>query len=147
MFPFAGLLTGISTVYQAIGGTQAGSEDSPVDAYVTLLYDSDGGVRFRYTTPTNVTTINKTPWSSLEPDETDGANWHIRITHSSETNQYNSGAGLGSWLPLSSNRFWKFLKSGVGSNSGTYLVELSDDAGSSVYDSASFIANLTVETP
>jgi hypothetical protein len=69
-----------------------------------------------------------------------GTGYYVRISYTSGTNQYSSGSGLGSWLELSSTRTWTFLKAAEGSGdpdstNGVYLVEFSDDGGSSVSDS------------
>lgn len=67
--------------------------------------------------------------------------WHVKLSYSSGTNQYASGSGLGSWLALSAQRTWTFSKatsgSGGGSTSGVYLLEFSNDGGSTTYDSVS----------
>jgi hypothetical protein len=146
MWPFGGLLTAV--IYQAIGGGFYGEELFPADAAVTLRYDADGGVRTTVTLVGPDATNDQTPWSSLHPSEIGGSGWHVRVTFTSGNNQYDSGSGLGTWLVLSANRDWRFERSGPpGTSEGTYLVEISNDGGSSVYDSAILVIDLLVDYP
>lgn len=147
MPPFLPPLMLGSIEYKAVGGSSSGVEDDPADAIVTLRYDSDGGVRHSQSFVSGSNTTDLGEWSSLHPNETDGASWSVRVSFSSGTNQYSSGSGLATWLTLNVNRTWTFLKDGVGMNSGTYTVEISNDGGSTIYSSTSYTVTLTVQTP
>ena len=82
---------------------------------------------------------------------TDGTGWHVKLSYTSGTNQYSSGAGLAAWLACTSHRAWTFLKStsdGPNSTSGVYLLEFSDDAGATTYASVSINdITLTEQSP
>jgi hypothetical protein len=149
MFPFGMLSSPPFQDYMAIGGSGNSSVDSPTDSTAVLRYDSDGGVRKTTTQGSSTTTEDIGEWSPLHPSESGGAGWHVRVTHSSGSDPYVSGSGLGVWLALSSSRNWTFSRTSdtPGTTNGSYLVEISDDGGSSVYDSASWSVSLFVDTP
>lgn len=155
MWPFAGLLSATPPVtHEAYNGaaTLLGTEDSPDNPYVILRYDSDGGIRYTRTEPTALNTFNNGEWSSDHPNETGGASYSIRISHQSGSSWTIPGDGinpmvLNTWYNLSVNRQIKFTRSTIGSGSGVYLLELSDDGGSSVLDSATVTISLNKQTP
>ena len=155
MIPFTPLFIGGGTLYQAVGGTSSGVEDSPSDAVVTLRYDSDGGVRHSQSFVSGSNTTDKDPWSSAHPGEAGGAGWSLKIVHSSGDNDYNTGSGLGTvlgaggtgWVTLDVNRTWEFRLSSITTHVSNYVIYLSNDGGSTVYDSDTYAVTLQVQTP
>jgi hypothetical protein len=84
------------------------------------------------------------------PNETGvGSGYWVRCTYQSGSAIYSSGAGLNSWLQLSSNRTWSFLNSAPGYSSltGTYRWEIaSDSGGSTILGTKDCAITLDVET-
>lgn len=81
---------------------------------------------------------------------TPGDLMHVRISFSSGTNVYSSGAGLASWLALSSNRQWVFTKASGGGpelSEGDFTVEFSFDGGSTVEDTITINVELFERSP
>lgn len=81
---------------------------------------------------------NKAEWFGIPGEtthETPDQTYYIRATLHSGSNP-DSGSGLGSWLTLSSSRFWQWeFGPGFGSSEGVLKIEISDDAsGSPIID-------------
>ena len=138
-----------AVVYQAVGGSISSNEDDGNTVNSQLLYDLDGGVRKR--TETNVLApfyTNLAPWSSLEPNETDGANWHVWLEYTSGNTLSPGGDALDTWLPLSLDRMWSFswTDGGPSTAQGIYLVKISNDGGASDFDTAVVTLNMEVFT-
>jgi len=71
---------------------------------------------------------------------TDGTGWSVRLSFTSGTNSYSSGAALDTWHLLTTSRTFNFSKATAGgpdSADGIWLLEFSDDGGSTVFDSVS----------
>ena len=106
------------------------------------LYDTGGSIN-------NTTTL--TDWSSAAPNETNGANWHCRIevtTHVVGHSQTNNHTGT--WYQLNVDQEWHWehnFGSGPDSESGDYTMELSDDAGSTVFDTCDLTVGMANEGP
>lgn len=84
-----------------------------------------------------------TDW--IQPNGAAGSNYSIRLTVSSGTSP--SSGPVGSWESLGSTVTWELTRQGVsgaGSTTGTYLVEISSDGGSTVIDSASYTLTATI---
>jgi len=103
----------------------------------TLAVNSDGSIA--WTGDTGGTSESGHTWFS-PVGATDGTGWHVKLSYTSGTNQYNSGSGLATWLALTTGRTWTFRKASVGGpdqTDGVYLLEFSDDGGSTTYASVS----------
>jgi len=106
------------------GQTVTGTLDVKADGSIDWTGDTSG-----------VDELGGTWW-----DGTPVGTWHVRLTYTSGTNQYISGDGLNTWDELNIDRTWVFQKTtsgGPDQTDGVYLLEFSDDAGSSVHDSVS----------
>ena len=116
-----------------------------------LFYDSDGGVRISQETGgAGAVITDVTPWSTRHPNETEGADWSVRVRFISGDNVYTSGDALNTWHVLSSNRSFTFSRSDTGpsSESGVFDVSISDDGGSTVWDGPNqFTVTLTNNAP
>lgn len=140
----------VNATYQAralsVVNTDGGGGSKAIQ--YTLLYDSDGLARQTREIGGSFSTSSLGNWSSLYPSET-GSGWSVRVRHTSGTNIYSSGDGLNTWDALTANRSWTFSDTvdEFASVAGTFIVEISGDGGSSVYDSASFTVTLTNEGP
>lgn len=131
-----------NAVYQAIGGSGFTNNDGGSGAKIvqyTLRYDSNGLVRETRENGGSASTVSLGDWSSLQPAET-GFGWSVRVRHTAGLNDYASGSGLNVWLALTSDRSWLFSAtlSEFDTNTGFFVVEISDDGGSTVFDSAAF---------
>ena len=132
-------------LYQAVGGSFSGTEQDPQTAFVTLLYDPDGGVRRTASFVPGFATIDLASWSSLHPNETQGANWSVRVRYVSGTNQWASGTTLNTWVAINAFRNWRFENTGVGiTTAGVYGVDISSDAGVSVFSTTTLNISLEV---
>lgn len=134
MWPFGGLLTHIvPPAYQAVGASALVTSDFPTPATAILRYDFDGGCRLTESSSFGSNTVDLASWSPLHPSEPDGASWYVR---------FDGGA----WQNLGVNRTHTVSRSSVGNTTASITVDISDD-GSTVFDSATFSYNLTVDTP
>lgn len=115
------------------------NSDDDSDDLVTgvLTWLSNGGVQIQQETALGGTVISSaTPWSSLSPFETDGANWVFRIRHTAGVNSFSSGSALNTWHTLNSNHSLTFTTQNSGPDvvAGNYTSEISNDGGSTVFD-------------
>jgi len=137
-------------VYQAVATNTTNTDGGggTLTIQYNLLYDSDGLVRHTREISGSFFTSSIGQWSSAYPSET-GSSWSVRVRHIAGTNIYTSGDGLNTWDALTSDRNWLFSDSVTDFNtvSGTYIVEISNDGGSTVYDSESFTVTLFNEGP
>ncbi len=137
------------TVYQAADVSINSTDSEGFAATGNLYYDADGGVRKFQESGGSGAITDQTPWSSSHPNETGGAGWSVRLTHQTGVDTYASGSGLNVWLALSANRSWQFVgpDSGPSTELGTYLIELSNDGGTTVFDSGTLTVSLENEGP
>jgi hypothetical protein len=140
----------VDAVYQAIGNNVVNTDGGGGSRTIQyqLFYDSDGLVRQTREIGGSFSTNSLGDWSSLQPAET-GFGWSVRVRHTAGLNDYASGSGLNVWLALTSDRSWLFSAtlSEFDTNTGFFVVEISDDGGSTVFDSAAFAITLTNEGP
>ena len=132
------------TVYTARGGTFVNTDSgsgSEIISFV-LFYGLDGSVERTLEIGGSFSTAALSDWSSDASE--DGTGVSIRLTYQSGDALPTFGASLATWLPLTSNRQWTFQDtlSPFDTESGTYLLELSTDGGSSVVSSASVVVTL-----
>ena len=86
---------------------------------------------------------SSTDW--IIPHEAAGVLYSVRLTVSSGTSP--TTGSVGSWETLDSTRTWTLVRpdaAGSGSTTGTYLLQVSDDGGSTVLDSASYTLTSTI---
>lgn len=139
-----------STIYQAVAAdttnTEAGSTSQNVE--YELYYDSDGLVRHQVETAGNKAITSIGQWSSAYPSES-GAGWSVRVRFLSGTNIYSAGDGLSVWRSLTSDREWVFSETldPFTNVQGNFIVEISPDGGSTVFDSEQFEVRLSHEGP
>ncbi len=102
-----------SVIANAVGGLSvilaggSASHTNTTDPYSGLKFDRDGKV-YRNVTTSSASWTYYQNWISV-PEVTIGDGYEIRATYASGlTNPPNSlNAGLGSWLPLSTDRVWE----------------------------------------
>lgn len=139
-----------NVVYTAIGGTYINNDDGSGFQTVKFEfeYESDGEVRRISESGGSFVAAKIGNWSSAATSET-GAGVHVRVSYVSGDAVYSSGAGLGTWLALTSDRNWVFQQSvdEFDSLTGVYNVELSLDGGSTVHDSATLNITLRNDGP
>jgi hypothetical protein len=118
-----------------------------------LYYDPDGGVRKSIDQSVGGQIVSDVgDWCSRHPNYDQGASWSVRVTHSTGSNRHNSGDSLNTWYDLSIGRLWAFRwnPGGAGPQGpdlSTYLVELSNDGGSTTYDSDPFTFSAFMVSP
>ena len=127
------------------------NEDDGFNCSSNLYVDRDGDLRKRQENYGSFTTTNFGTYSNGDnSDATFGDAYHVRVTNTATPDIYSSGSGLGTWLALTSDRSWSFVEARGGPDSNTsttYLVEFSDDAGSTVLDSFTLSFNLSWDSP
>jgi hypothetical protein len=137
--PTFGLTGGAAT-----GQNNVSTEDDGLNCDGNLYVDADGGLRRRYENfGSFVTTQFGTYSNGDESDSAFGDDYHVKVTYDSvgsSSNTYLSGAGLGTWLPLTSARSWLFRYNTSGPNLqiSNFTVAFSDDGGSTTLDSFTF---------
>ncbi len=135
-----GLGGGQGASYSVQGvGSYTSSENDGETVNSEIQFDVDGGIR-RRTETENLTlfyTDYDPGWSSLEPDETDSASWHVKITFDSGTDLRSGGMANDTWTQLSTAPVMLFASTAGGEDTraGVYTVSLSDDGGSTTHDS------------
>lgn len=68
---------------------------------------------------------------------TNGAAYDVRATDLGSWT--GGGAGFGTWLQLSSNRAWNLGQTGIGTNTGSILLEFRPTGGGATLDTATII--------
>jgi hypothetical protein len=127
-----------------------GNENNNFNVTSNLYVDRDGGIRRRYENYGSFTTVNAGTYSNGdESDSAFGDDYHVRVTYLSGANNYSSGAGLSTWLALTSDRLWTFVeqRSGPDSGTSTWTVAFSDDGGSTTLDSFVFEDRRSWDSP
>jgi len=140
-------------MYMAVGGSISSREDDGDEANSQLLYDLDGGVRKR--TETEIFTPFYTelmPWSPKHPGEMDGIDWSVWLEFTSGDSVYDaadSTHSLDTWYTLDSDIMWAFdfSNNGPSTAQGIFLVKLSDDGGSTDFDTKVVTVNLEILQP
>lgn len=140
-------------IYQLDDLSISGSEASSFAATADMLLDADGGRRkFQSNSSGGTTTDANPPWSSLHPNET--ATWHARIvSHDTGTNRYIGSPAIGTWQEINApgNPTFDFSwQPGVGPQGpdvSTYTIALSDDAGSTTFDTMTLTVTLSIDSP
>lgn len=136
--------------YSLTGGSISSDEDDGNTVNSELLYDSDGGTRNRKETFVLAPFyVDRTPWSTLHPAETDGASWSIWLEHTSGSDFWDGGDALDTWHLLSTDRVFEFayLNGGPATDTGTYTARLSNDGGMTDHDTAVWTINMEVQQP
>ena len=71
--------------------------------------------------------------------------YHIKIVKDSGDALNGSGIDpVGSWVALSSDRYWYYERGTTGSYSGTFTISISRDGGTTTIDSGSYTISLNV---
>jgi len=128
-----------------------GNENNNFNVSSNLYVDADGGIRRRYENYGSFTTTNAGTYSNGdESDSAFGDDFHVRVTHLSGANNYNSGSGLASWVALTANASWSFVEQQegpTGTVTSTWTVAFSDDGGSTTLDSFVFSDRRSWDSP
>ena len=130
--------------------TASSIDEDGFNVTANLYVDNDGSLRKRTESLGSFTTVEFGTYNSGAGDDAGfGDAFHVRVSYSSGSNNYQSGSGLGTWLALTSDRSWQFqvADSGPSVSTGVFLVEFSDDGGSTVLDSFNFTSQLQNQSP
>lgn len=123
---------------QLPGGSVQDLTASPGTATATLTFESDGEISWSgFTVPSPLL-----DWWTQAPTAGIGSSYEVRATLSSGVAP--SLGTLGTWLTLSSNRFWENVQSSIGARSSTLLIEIRPTGGA-VAASGSYTITATVE--
>jgi len=137
----------------SINSTSPEGQTSDAD----ILYQTDGVVQERRDLAvggTQTTVSEASPWSD-DPSET-GVGWWVRVvSHDTGVNRYYTGGGgpaIGTWVQISTENpailEWRDGDtSGPYSGVSTYTLALSDDGGSTTFDTCTATITLANEGP
>lgn len=119
------------------------SSTFPTSASAELLFGTDGTL----TTYVNNSGTQRLPeWGGFAAGLSGlGPFYQARLTVNSGSSP--SGASAGSWLDLSTERRWTLTQGGLGSSSGSWLVEIREKNSETVIDSATYTMTAVVSSP
>lgn len=103
----------------------------PADAEASWGFEADGDI-FRYKLAGSDAKVGE--WSSLAP--TPGSGYYIKATQTGVTTPGSApnaagSASMDTWLALSSDRYWGWSRTSVGSTQGEIRVDIATDSGGS----------------
>ena len=139
---FCGSLPPISQFYLALDDTTITASDLQGNNVTAVfnVYASDGVI---FVNCDNSTDVDGTWWINGTPSGT----WHMKMAYDSGDTQDYSGETMGSWVALTGDpQYYQFQKTpgggGEDETNANYTFSLSDDGGSTTYDSISFSLRL-----
>ena len=102
------------------------NETDPTNAEAGWKFDANGGA-YKWITPSYFLFDSGVEWSNIQLPSS-GTVFYIRATLDSGSSP-TSGDTVGSWLALSTDREWLWLRNTVGLTEGVLKIEIATDSG------------------